>query len=161
MLPLTDQTIRASLVNASRREASDLTLPPGFDGLPWGDLDYVGWRDPRLAKRSYVVVPGDEGAAPTGILLREADARPGVRAQCAWCQDVTLPNDVVFFSAKRRGPAGRNGDTVGTLICASFECSANVRRAVPPAYLGFDVDAAREERIAALRSRVSAFASRL
>lgn len=158
MLPLSEKTIRSSFANASRKEISDLRLPVAFDHLEWESLDYLGWRDPKMSKRSYVVVPTGEGECAVGILLREGDARPGARAQCAWCQDVTLPNDVVFFSAKRAGSAGRNGDTVGTLICAEFQCSANVRRPVPPAYLGYDVDAAREERVRALQARVGAFA---
>ncbi|BDZ48900.1 hypothetical protein GCM10025867_11410 [Frondihabitans sucicola] len=157
MLPLTEKIIRASFANASRKEVSVLTLPPDFDELDWEAVDYLGWRDPKMSKRSYVVVPSGEGEV-TAILLREADARPAARAQCTWCQDVKLPNDVVFFSAKRAGAAGRNGDTVGTLVCAEFQCSTNVRRPVPPAYLGFDVDAAREERILALRERAAAFA---
>ena len=64
----------------------------------------------------------------------------------------------MFFSARRAGKAGRNGDTVGTLLCENFECSANVRRPMPPAYLGFDVKAARLRRIEALRANVDRFA---
>lgn len=156
MLPLTDKTIRSSLVNASRKEATDLSLPPGFDALDWGALDFLGWRDPKLGKRAYVAVPTGEGV--TAVLLRQAEASPRARAQCTWCQDITLPNDVAFFSARRAGSAGRNGDTVGTLVCADFQCSVNVRRAVPPAYLGYDVEAARDERIVALQVRAAAFA---
>ena len=51
----------------------------------------------------------------------------------------------------------RNGDTVGTLACADFECSANVRKRPPVAYIGFDVEAARHQRIEALRRNVSGF----
>ncbi|HEV7949555.1 MAG TPA: FBP domain-containing protein, partial [Glaciihabitans sp.] len=81
------------------------------------------------------------------------------RAQCTWCQDVKLPNDVIFYSARRAGAAGRNGNTIGTLICDSFQCSANVRVTPPMAYLGFDVDAARHDRIEMLRTRSAAFAT--
>ncbi|MGO7983979.1 FBP domain-containing protein, partial [Rhizobium johnstonii] len=61
--------------------------------------------------------------------------------------DVHLPNDVLFYTAKRAGQAGRNGDTIGTLACADFECSANVRKRPPVAYIGFDVEAARQQRM--------------
>jgi hypothetical protein len=156
MLSLDEKTVRASFVNASRKEVSDLTLPAGFAELDWDRLDYLGWRDPKIGRRAYIVAVVD--GAPVGILLRQTDASPRTRAQCSWCQDVTLPNDVVAFSARRAGPAGRNGDTVGTLICSNFECSVNVRRPAPMAYIGFDVDAAREERIATLRERAASFA---
>lgn len=159
MFPVTLDVIRASFVNASRKEVSDLALPPGFDGIDFDTLDFVGWRDPKMPKRSYVVIPAGPDDKPVGILLRQADAAPAARAQCSWCQDVRLPNDVVFFSAKRAGSAGRRGDTVGTLICAEFQCSANVRKPPPPAYLGFDVEAARQERMAALRERAAGFAA--
>ena len=126
MLSLDEKTIRASFVNASRKEVSDLVLPPTFGTLDWDRLDYLGWRDPKAARRAYMVVPLDDG--PVGILLRQAEASPRSRAQCSWCQDVELPAEVVFYSARRAGPDGRKGDTVGTLVCGGFECSANVRR---------------------------------
>jgi hypothetical protein len=155
MLPLTDQTIRDSFVNASRKEVSDLTLPADFVALPWGDLDYLGWRDPKMPRRAYVVVPVDDGVA--AVMLRQGEAVPRQRAQCSWCQDVTLPNPVVFYSATRAGDAGRKGDTVGTLICEDFQCSVNVRKLPPMAYLGFDQQAARLDRIAALQRHSAGF----
>ncbi|WP_121370433.1 FBP domain-containing protein [Frondihabitans australicus] len=163
MFPLTEKSVRAAFVNASRKEVSDLTLPPAFDEIDWSSLDYLGWRDPKMAKRAYLVVPADptassEEADLVGILLRQAEASPRGRAQCSWCQDVRLPNDVVFFSAKRAGAAGRRGDTVGTLLCDTFQCSQNVRKPPPPAYLGYDVEAAVRERIAELRLRAAGFA---
>lgn len=157
MLPLDQKTISASFVNASKKEISDLTLPSGFADLDWDRLDYLGWRDPKIGKRAYVVVALDDG--PVGIILKQADVAPRTRAQCSWCQDVHLPNDVVLFVAKRAGAAGRNGDTVGSLVCDAFQCSANVRKSLPMAYLGFDVEAARIERIASLRQRAASFAT--
>ena len=99
--------------------------------------------------------------SPVGVLLRQADGRIRSRPQCSWCEDVHLPNDVVFFIAKRAGKAGRNGNTLGTLVCAEFECSANVRKRPPTAYVGFDVEAARQHRIDALRTHVDAFLRRV
>jgi uncharacterized ferredoxin-like protein len=156
MLALNEKTIRASFVNASRKELSDLSLPD-LDAQDWESLDFLGWRDARNARRAYIVVPLESG--PTGVILKQAEASPRSRAQCSWCQDVRLPNDVVLFGAKRSGAAGRNGDTVGTLICSAFQCSANVRKLPPVAYLGFDVNAARDGRIAVLRERATTFAA--
>ena len=98
---------------------------------------------------------------PVGIMLKQAEASPRSRAMCNWCQDVRLPNDVVFWSAKRVGEAGRRGATVGTLICRDFECSHNVRNDPPPAYQGYDVATARVKRIDDLRLKVAGFAEML
>ncbi|MFF1573542.1 FBP domain-containing protein [Leifsonia sp. NPDC058292] len=157
MITLTEQTIRSAFVNASRKEVSDLTFPLDFADTRWDGLDYYGWRDRKQPRRSYVVVELD--GAPVAFVLRQTDASTRARPQCSWCQDVNLSNEVVFFSAKRAGQAGRNGDTVGTLLCADFGCSATVRKLPPVAYVGFDVDAAREERIAELRQRARSFAT--
>ena len=179
MQPLDEKTLRASFVNTSRKELSDLTLPDDFDTLDFSRLDYLGWRDRRIARRAYAVVPagpdaaaGDgpgssgSGSVPgsagvpglIGIMLKQAEASPRTRAQCSLCQDVQLPNDVVLFSARRAGPAGRNGNTIASLVCSRFECSTNVRKLPATAYVGFDVEAARTDHIASLRSRVAAFA---
>jgi FBP C-terminal treble-clef zinc-finger len=155
MQPVSESTIRASLVNASQRERGSLTLP-ALETVAWDRLTYLGWRDAKIPSLGYVIVELEEG--PTGILLRAAEGRARSRAQCSWCEDVQLPNDVALFSAKRSGAAGRNGNTVGTLICAEFECSANVRRRPAMAYIGFDIEAAREHRIAALGDHARAFA---
>lgn len=159
MHALTADAVRASFVNASLRERKSLVVPDDLGTLPWRDLDYLGWRDARNPQLAYVVAAlPDE---PVGILLRQAERAPRSRAQCSWCEDTQLPNDVVFFSARRAGDAGRKGDTLGTLVCANFECSVNVRRRAPMSYVGFDVDAERERRIRALRDHVAAFAERV
>lgn len=163
MQPLTESFIRASFVNASRKEVKDLSLPLTFEHLAeadWQRLDYLGWRDPKFARRAYVVLPRLDGD-PIGVSLRQAEASPRSRAMCNWCRDVRLPNDVVFWSAKRVGDAGRRGATVGTLICRDFECSQNVRNDPPPAYEGYDVAAARVKRIDDLQMRAMGFAEML
>ncbi len=157
MFSLTPSSIQASFVNASRKELADIALPADFDETDWNRLDYLGWRDRKIGRRAYIVVPVDD--EPVGIVLRQAEAAPRSRAQCSWCTDITLPNDVLFYSAKRTGSAGRNGNTLATLICATFECSSNVRKLPPVAYLGFDVEAARTNRISLLQQRAAAFAS--
>ncbi|WP_426725804.1 FBP domain-containing protein [Curtobacterium flaccumfaciens] len=158
MLPIVEKTLRTSFVNASRKEVADLTLPADFETLDWDALDYLGWRDPKIGRRAYAVVPTLDGDL-IGILFRQAEASPRSRAQCSWCQDVKLPNDVAFYSAKRSGPAGRNGNTVGTLVCQDFQCSRNVRKLPQPAYEGYDVEAARLRRIEDLQVRAASFAA--
>ena len=157
MLPITPVDLRAAFVNASRKEVASITLPDWFDDADWASLDYLGWRDPKIARRAYVVAPTLDGE-PVGIVLRRADAAPRARAQCSWCQDVRLPNDVVLYSAKLAGAAERRGDTVATLLCEDFECSRNVRKLPPLAYEGYDLEAARLRRIDELRMRAAGFA---
>jgi len=155
MLPLTETTLRASFVNASQRERAGLSLPAQLEELDWDSLDFLAWRDRKFTNLGYVIV--DLDGAATGILLRQSDSRMRTRPQCSWCEDIELRNNVVFFSAKRSGEAGRNGDTVGTLVCANFECAANARKRPTTAYIGFDVEAARQRRIAVLREHVQGF----
>ena len=155
MRPLTDTQIRESLRNASRSQRKSLTLPANFPELAWDAVDFLGWKDPKLPNVSYVVAEIDD--EPVGLLMRQTETRALSRPQCSWCADIHLPNEVVFYATKRVGEAGRRGDTVGTLICENFECSQNVRKLPPSAYLGFDREAARDRRIAALHEHVEGF----
>lgn len=154
MSPLDGALIRASFANVSVRERKNIVLPD-LDAIDWTRIDYLGWRDPKLPLVGYVVTIVDD--APVGLLLRQTESTPRRRTQCAWCADVTLPNEVVLFSTRRSGPAGRRGDSVGTYVCRDFECNANARRTPPVAYIGFDVEAAREERIRTLQRNVTGF----
>lgn len=155
MRPFDERAIRASFRNASRKEVSSLNLPAGFDELDFENLDFLGWFDPMMPRRAYVVAEVD--GEPIGILLQRTEQRTRARAQCSWCDDVTLRNDVQFFSARKAGSAGRNGDTIGTLICENFGCSANVRRLPSLAYEGYDRERAREQRMLRLREHVASF----
>lgn len=154
MRELSEAAIRGSFLNASKRERIALAMPDLAE-VRWDQIDYLGWRDQRQPLVGAVVAELD--GEPVGVLLRQAERTPRSRAQCSWCEDVQLPNDVVFFSARRSGDAGRRGDSVGVLICAHFECSVNVRRRAPMAYIGFDVEEARRRRIEALREHVDGF----
>ncbi len=103
MQPLTDSFIRSSFVNASRKEVKDMTLTDSFEALTdadWAKLDFYGWRDPKFARRAYVVLPRLD-SEPVGTVLKQAEASPRSRAMCNWRQDPRLPNDVLFWSAKR------------------------------------------------------------
>lgn len=159
MHAFSESAIRGSFINATLRERTNLHLPAPVDQLAWDDLEFLGWRDRKSPNLGCIVA--DLDGEPVGMLTRQAEARPRARAQCSWCEDVQLPNDVVLFSTKRSGAAGRKGDTLGALVCANFECSTNVRRRPALAYVGFDVDAERERRIAALREHVEAFARKV
>lgn len=155
MLSLTERDIRASFINASRKEVSTLSLPAAFAEIDFSTRDFLGWSDQKFVRRAYVVTEVD--GVLTGALLQRAEQRVLARAQCSWCEDVALRNDVQFFAARKAGAPGRNGDTVGTLVCAEFGCSHNVRLLPPLAYEGFDREAARDSRIERLGENVRAF----
>lgn len=155
MRPLTLNDITTSFINASRSQVSDLTLPADIESLDWENLDFLGWRDRKLPRRGYLIVQQEDG--PVGVLLQQAEAKMRTRALCALCQDITLDDDVVFYAARRAGKAGRNGNTIGTLICTDFGCSRNARKLPAVAYLGFDVEAARDKQVSSLRDRAQRF----
>jgi hypothetical protein len=159
MNPLTEKQIRASFLNASKREASQATLPD-LGTLDWERLDYLGWHDRKAPLSAYVVLELD--GTPTGVLLRSAEAKSSKRTKgvCAWCEDVVVTDDVSLYVARRGGASGRNGNTIGTLICTEFGCSRNVRR--PPTFTEAGNDPAMRElitdrRILGLRERAARF----
>ena len=155
MRPIDERGIRASFINASRKEVADLTLPVGFAELDFEKLDFLGWVDPKQPRRAYVVA--FDGERPVGVLLQRAEQRVLARAQCSWCEDVTLRHDVQLFTARKAGPAGRKGDAVGTLVCAEFGCSRTVRMLPPLAYQGYDRELARDLRILRLQEHIAGF----
>lgn len=166
MKPLTENEIRNSFVNASKREVAQASLPD-VDALDWERLEYLGWRDSKRPL-GYVVVVIDD--VPQGIILRAAPpatALGGRRrsAICAWCEDPIETKDVSLYVAKRGGAAGRKGDTIGTLICTEFVCSRNVRRKPTFTELGSDDPTDREffieRRIEGLKQRSSKFVANI
>ncbi|MAU82051.1 MAG: translation elongation factor [Gordonia sp.] len=159
MYALTESAIRSSLVNASVRERKALSLPLGYTELRWEEMDFLGWRDPKLPQVGYLVIPHDD--TDVGIMLRLGGRQPRTRPQCSFCQDVHLPNEVSFYSAKLAGAAGRKGDTVGILMCSRFECSANVRTRPSAIFASDDPEAVRQQRIATLRRHLNGFARRI
>ena len=129
MKPLTERELRNSLVNASTREKR-IAILPDLATVDWDRIDVLGWRDARQPRVGYVVLELD--GRPTGVLLRTT-ASTRRKMLCTWCHDIVSRDQVVLYVARRTGPAGRRGNTVGTAICADFGCSANVRR--PPSLL--------------------------
>ena len=160
MNPLTDQQIRTSFINATRREVTQAVLPD-LSALRWDRLDHLGWRDRKAPLSAYVVVELD--GEPTGVLLRAST--PGAaqvrrKALCAWCRDLSSV-DAALYVARRGGASGRAGNTLGTLVCREFTCSANVRRPPTSSEAGSGVEAIADQvvadRIAGLRERSARF----
>jgi hypothetical protein len=156
---LTEAAIRRSIVNCSRSEAAALTPPRDLAELDWAQLDVLGWRDAKAELRGYLVLEAEDGVV--GIALRAADTKMSARrsAMCLLCHEVQSAATVSLFTARRVGAAGRNGNTVGTYICADLACSHRAREVPPTArHLDEELQAvAVAERIEGLRQRLRAF----
>jgi FBP C-terminal treble-clef zinc-finger len=127
MKPLDADEIRGSFVNSTRGEMKRMSLPPNLAGTGWDDLDFLGWIDPGARERAYLVLPAD--AAPVGVALRAAAGRSSRlrSAICQFCVTAHAVSDITLFSATVAGPLGRQGNVVGTYLCADLACSLYVR----------------------------------
>jgi hypothetical protein len=154
---LTEKQVRRSFVNCSRGEAEAMTLPRTFAETPWEELVVLGWRDPRAPLRGYLVVERDGG--PVGVAVRAADTRmsSATPAMCLLCQTAQSGSDVSLFTARRAGEAGRNGNTVGTYVCADLACALRARSEIPPWLRERDPEEVAAERTAELEQRVHGF----
>jgi hypothetical protein len=70
-------------------------------------------------------------------------------------------DDVLLWVAKRAGQSGRNGNTLGTLICADFLCSRNVRVEPPANEINPDPAAVVLRQIDGLVARTAQFVERV
>lgn len=159
MHALTERHIRASFVNASRREATEAPIPRDLLNLPWDDLDLLGWTDPKAPQRAYVVIPSHD--QPIGILLRTQNRGNPRPALCDWCQDPQATDGVLLYVARRAGRSGRDGNTIGAMVHADLACSSHARRRPTPEEPGRDPDAFVSGRIQGLRDRTVRFAERI
>ncbi|GII23322.1 FBP domain-containing protein [Planosporangium mesophilum] len=130
MEPLDEKEIRASFVNCSRGEASRIRLPAGFadGGVPWADLDFLGWTDPGAPLRALLVVPGENG--PTGVVLRRPETgKVGATrsSMCRVCLTEHGASGVALFVAPLAGASGRQGNSIGEYLCADLACSLYLR----------------------------------
>ncbi|MGR6318313.1 FBP domain-containing protein [Micromonospora soli] len=130
MQPLDEKDIRGSFVNCSKGEASRIRLPAGFaeGGIPWPDLDFLGWTDPGAPLRALLVAPGEDG--PIGLVLRRPETYKSSTmrsSMCRICLTDHTASGVTLFVAPLAGAAGRKGNTIGEYICADLACSLYLR----------------------------------
>jgi hypothetical protein len=135
MRPVSEQEIRTSFVNCSKGEAKRLSVPRELDEMPWGDLDFLGWRDHTAPERSYLVVERD--GKLVGLALRHPARQYGQfqqRSMCSLCLTTHPRSGVALMTAPKAGPAGRDGNSVGLYLCADLACSLYVRgkKDLPP-----------------------------
>ena len=156
MQPVTEAQIRESFVNASKSEAERVPMP-GLHEMVWDEREYLGWHDARAPQRAYLTVW--KGDRPVSLVLRAAERRirSGISAMCSLCHMPQPGAQVTLFSASRSGDAGRNGDTVGTYICADLGCSAIIRIAPPAAPMQLSPEEIVQRRIEGLQTRLDRF----
>lgn len=130
MRPMTEDEVFDSFVNATDEELRVAALPHNFPLVEWDYLDFFAWADPHARGRGYIVAEID--GEPTGIVLRRAQGRSRVaQAFCNLCRTMQPGNQVALFTARKAGDEGRQGNSVGTYICADLSCHENVRLALP------------------------------
>ncbi|WP_328393051.1 FBP domain-containing protein [Nocardia sp. NBC_00416] len=160
MEPVTEREIRAAFVNCSKGDAKRLSVPADLADRPWDDLDFLGWSDPGLPGRAYLVLPEGDGYA--GIALRHETGGPRRSQMCTICSTTHTSGGVVLMTARKAGESGRRGNTTGTYMCADLCCSLYVRRKKTPA-LGraYRDDFDPDDRIRQVRENVTAFLGRV
>ncbi|WAZ25817.1 FBP domain-containing protein [Streptomyces cinnabarinus] len=162
MRALTEPEIRTSFVNCSKGEAKRLYVPRDLGQLPWDDLDFLGWRDPGAPDRSGLVTERD--GRLVGVTLRFPSARRGFlhRSMCSLCLTTHRGGGVSLMTARKAGPAGREGNSVGLYMCTDLACSLYVRgRRVPDSGARMEESLTVEEQIARTEGNLSAFVDKL
>ncbi|MEV2210700.1 FBP domain-containing protein [Streptomyces sp. NPDC050997] len=126
MKPLTEQEIRAAFVNCTKGEAKRLSVPRDLAERPWGNLDFLGWRDPQAPGRAYLATELD--GRPVALALRcpSATSSQMRRSMCSMCM-TTHTGGVSLMVAAKAGKAGQQGNSVGVYICGDLACPLYVR----------------------------------
>ena len=161
MQPLDPDEVRGSFLNSTRGEVRRMALPRDLAETAWGDLDFLGWIDPGAPERAYLVLPADP--APRGVALRAATGRSGKlrSAICQFCVTAHAVSDITLFSAALAGPLGRQGNVVGTYLCADLACSLYVRGKRRPQVPQPGETLSVEERVQRLVDNVRRFVDRV
>ncbi|WP_055589681.1 FBP domain-containing protein [Peterkaempfera griseoplana] len=128
MRQLTEQEIRTAFVNCTKGEAKRLSVPRDLAERPWGDLDFLGWRDPQSPGRAYIATELD--GSPVALALRcpSPASWQARRNMCSICT-TTHTGGVSLMVAPKAGKAGQQGNSVGAYMCSDLACPLYVRGA--------------------------------
>ncbi|MEV7217057.1 FBP domain-containing protein [Kitasatospora cineracea] len=165
MRVLTEAVVRASFVNCSKGEAGRLALPRGMAELPWGELDFLGWRDPGAPDRGYLVA--EHGGRLVGVVLRRVQrVGAGVRrgAMCSICLTVHAASGVALLTARKAGRgSGEEYASAGEYFCGDLACSLYVRglRRASAGGVRMRESLGVEEKAARVRANLAAFLERV
>ncbi|MFG2515793.1 FBP domain-containing protein [Streptomyces sp. NPDC048584] len=162
MRALTEQDIRGSFINCSKGAAKRLAVPRDLGERAWDDLDFLGWRDPGAPDRSYLVTEREDRLV--GVAMRFQPAQRGFlhRSMCSLCLTTHPRGGVALMTARKAGPAGREGNSVGAYMCTDLACSLYLRgKKVPESGGRFEESLTVEEQIARTRGHLFAFLDKL
>jgi hypothetical protein len=131
MEPVTE----AELIRAFCEEAEHVVLPD-LNGLPWPEMDYLGWVHPS-GRLGYLALVSPETGALTGSVLTRSgmrSTRPRLE-MCSWCRHVHNRNGTAMFSVSVKGTRGRH--RLGQVLCKDLDCSLRLRNLIEPrSYMG-------------------------
>jgi hypothetical protein len=127
---VTADDIRASFINCSKGEAERIWVPRDLAERPWGQLDFLGWRDPGAPQRNYIVA--ERECALVGVALRSAPGVPARVGMCSLCLTTHPGDGVSLMTAHKAGESGRRGNSVGIPVCTDLDCSLYVRQKKRP-----------------------------
>jgi hypothetical protein len=160
MRSATESELRSSFVNCSKGEAKRLSVPPQLADSRWDDLDFLGWTDPAAPARAYIVAERD--GELIGVALRSAVATAHRPTMCTICLTTHPGSGVCLMTARKAGPSGREGNSVGTYMCSDLACSLYVRGVKRPPVGGRLKEALTlDEQIDRTRGNVFAFLDRI
>lgn len=159
MRALTEPEIRAAFINATDDELRMIEMPHDFVLIDWDFHDFLAWRDPASSKRGCVLVQTDDGVV--GVVVRTSDPGRARAGMCNICHVMQPGNQVTLQSARKAGPAGVRGDSVGTYMCADLSCHENVRLAHPLAPNEIRAEGQVDMRLDGTRRRMEQFVARV
>ncbi|MFI5807521.1 FBP domain-containing protein [Streptomyces sp. NPDC051561] len=164
MKEATENDIRSSFINCSKGESKRLPMPRDLAERPWGDLDFMGWRDLSAPDRSYLVTEDPATGKLFGVTFRFPSRQRGFlhRSMCAICLTTHPGNGVSLMTAPKAGLAGRQGNSVGIYMCTDMACSLYVRGKKTPEPGGrFEESLTLDQQIDRTRSNLFAFLAKL
>lgn len=144
------------MINCSKGDTKRMTISQGVVETDLDEVEFVGWHDPKMPPRAYVLTLHDDTL--TGLVLRAATGGDRRAAMCALCRTTHSNGDVSLYTARRAGASGREGSSVGTYICDDLACPVTARlERAPNATVTPDLGLPVDERVAGLRARLNAF----
>ena len=162
MKALTEHDIRSSFINCSKGEAKRLAVPRDLGERPWSDLDFLGWRDPGAPDRSYLVTERDDRLVAVALRFQPAQRGFLHRSMCSLCLTTHPRGGVSLMTARKAGPAGREGNSVGAYMCTGLACSLYLRGLkVPESGSRFEESLTLEQQIARTRGNLFGFLDKL
>ena len=162
MKAASEQDIRASFINCTKGEAKRLPVPRDLADRPWSDLDFLGWTDLSAPDRSYLVTERADGLI--GVTLRFPSSQRGFlhRSMCSLCVTTHPGGGVSLMTARKAGPAGREGNSVGLYMCTDLACSLYVRgRKIPESGIRIEESLTVEQQIDRAVGNLTSFLDKL